>query len=314
MGKNRICLVIIFNHRYDKNIDILEEMYQGRFEDIFYLVPFYDGQHKNVIPVYESSYQFQGYVAQGMRDFYDEKFTQYLFIGDDLILNPAICQDNIAEYLEIGKDSSYLSEFAPLSELKGWNYKVRHFNAYRAFEEYNGCNYKKEIMSREDAFQKVEKMNCHRNDFILKREQLFNGAMTRHEEREFCLQHPRHVMKLRKGIDMPYPFFGGYSDLFLLHKKDIVKTAKMFGVFASMRLFAEIAIPTAMVLNCEQLQKDVGRCRGMVLWEEEEKKQLEERYSRSLTGLLERWPEECSYIHPVKLSIWRKKNGKSDHE
>ena len=77
---NHICLVIIYNHRYDQNIKILEQIYKGRFAAIYHLVPFYDGKKQNVIPVYESSYQFQGYVAQGMKYFYNNNYTHYLFI------------------------------------------------------------------------------------------------------------------------------------------------------------------------------------------------------------------------------------------
>ena len=38
-----VSLVIIFNHRFDKNIKILKTLYNGRFDNITFLVPFYDG-------------------------------------------------------------------------------------------------------------------------------------------------------------------------------------------------------------------------------------------------------------------------------
>jgi hypothetical protein len=41
-----VALVIIYNHRYDKNIDILESIYANRFSNIFHIVPFYDGDKK----------------------------------------------------------------------------------------------------------------------------------------------------------------------------------------------------------------------------------------------------------------------------
>ncbi|HTD94780.1 MAG TPA: hypothetical protein VK644_13240, partial [Chitinophagaceae bacterium] len=91
------CLVIVFNHRYDKNIPVLERMYSGRFRHIYFLVPFYDGAHPNVIPVYESSNFFQSYFAQGFHRFFREEFTHYIFLGDDCVLNPSITESNVLE-------------------------------------------------------------------------------------------------------------------------------------------------------------------------------------------------------------------------
>jgi len=84
---NKVALIIIYNHQYNKNIDILERIYNGRFSNIYHLVPFYNGEKQNVIPVYDSSYYFQGYVAQGFKSYFKEEFTHYFFVADDLILN-----------------------------------------------------------------------------------------------------------------------------------------------------------------------------------------------------------------------------------
>jgi len=59
----KAALILIYNHRYDKNIEILEKIYSKRFSVIFHLVPFYDGNRDNVIPVYENSYYFEGYAG-----------------------------------------------------------------------------------------------------------------------------------------------------------------------------------------------------------------------------------------------------------
>ncbi len=57
---SKIALVIIYNHQYNKNIDILERIYKGRFSHIYHLIPFYQGDKENVIPVYDASLYFQG--------------------------------------------------------------------------------------------------------------------------------------------------------------------------------------------------------------------------------------------------------------
>ena len=91
------CLIIIFNHRFDKNIPVLEKIYSGRFSNIFFLVPFYNGDKENVIPVYESSHFFQSFLAQGYNRFAKDEFTHYIFTGDDCLLNPALNENNFLE-------------------------------------------------------------------------------------------------------------------------------------------------------------------------------------------------------------------------
>lgn len=57
----KIALLIIYNHRYDKNIPILDKIYEGRFSYVYHVVPFYDGDRENVIAVYENSYVLFGH-------------------------------------------------------------------------------------------------------------------------------------------------------------------------------------------------------------------------------------------------------------
>ena len=64
-NKYNLTLVIVFNHRYDKNIAALEKIYRKKFFNIKFLVPFYNGDREDVIPIYENSHYFQGYFAQG---------------------------------------------------------------------------------------------------------------------------------------------------------------------------------------------------------------------------------------------------------
>ena len=48
----KVCLVVIFNHRFDRNLPALRKIYGERFAGIRFLVPFYDGSDADVIPVY----------------------------------------------------------------------------------------------------------------------------------------------------------------------------------------------------------------------------------------------------------------------
>jgi hypothetical protein len=108
---NKVALIIIYNHRFDQNIEVLERIYGNRFSHIFHLMPFYTGEKPNVIPVYENSYYFQGYIAQAFRAFYREDFTHYFFVADDLILNPAVNERNFTKEMPLPDGCSFISNF-----------------------------------------------------------------------------------------------------------------------------------------------------------------------------------------------------------
>ena len=54
---------------------------------IFSIMPFYDGKKESVLPVYESSYQFSGYISQAkiQLDCRGISFEHYFFVADEII-------------------------------------------------------------------------------------------------------------------------------------------------------------------------------------------------------------------------------------
>jgi hypothetical protein len=59
-NRNEVALIVIYNHQYNKNIDVVETIYTKRFTHIFHLVPFYTSNKPNVISVYENSFYSEG--------------------------------------------------------------------------------------------------------------------------------------------------------------------------------------------------------------------------------------------------------------
>src|ERR1700743_1228199 len=98
---NKVALIIIYNHRYDKNIELLEQIYKSRFSNIYHLIPFYNGNKENVIAVYDNSFYFEGYIAQGLKSYFKEDYTHYFFVADDMVLNPVVNEHNYAEHLKL---------------------------------------------------------------------------------------------------------------------------------------------------------------------------------------------------------------------
>lgn len=78
--KLQIALIIVFNHRYDQNIKILETIYNGRFTNIYFLVPFYDGDKENVISVYGNSYYYSKLYSSGLQVFFKEEYSHYFLL------------------------------------------------------------------------------------------------------------------------------------------------------------------------------------------------------------------------------------------
>ena len=72
---------------------------------------------------------------------------------------------------------------------------------------------------------------------------------------------------------------------------------------AALNLFVETAIPTSLMLAVKKVkqEKDLNYT-GMVLWEDEEREDIESKYNCRLQKLFTDFPAYTLYIHPVKLS------------
>lgn len=313
-----ICLVVIFNHRYDKNLAVLEEMYSSRFSNRYYLVPFYDGEQANVIPVYGRSIFFEGYIAQGYNVFFHESFKHYLFVADDMIINPEINEENYQEFFEVGTNQSFIPELRPVHKFGPW---IGTWSSVFYFRKQKYVEVSNELPTIEFAKQKMGFQGVMLD--TLTRKQIFGrfsfNLKSLGAKASCCLRivtKVRHPFK--KRYELPYPMVGSYSDIALVSSSDIKKFAHYCGVFASTCLFVEVAIPTALVLatslpiQTEKKMKRHGRSYWLTsdnvfcekpdyTWEN-----LEKEY-KNLDDLIERFPKDAIYIHPVKLSKWTKK-------
>ena len=79
-------------------------------------VPFYDGDDPDVVPVYASSEVFQGYFAQAHAALAPLGAAHYLFMGDDVLLNPTVNAENLAERLGLGPETGFFPVLKSLCE------------------------------------------------------------------------------------------------------------------------------------------------------------------------------------------------------
>ncbi len=308
---NKVALIIIYNHRYDKNIDVVEKLYGSRFKHIYHLMPFYDGNRENVIPVYENSRYFQGYIAQGLKSFFSKSYSHYIFVADDLILNPEINEKNYKKRLKLKRDSSFLPNFISLHEAKRW---ARVGNAYRYCAKVKGLEIEGQFPTYDEAYKRFADFGLQIKalkyqqisrfpDIISKRVPIGSSLF-----RTLLLYLSHLISKINpKKYHLSYPLVGSYSDFFVVSSCSIRKFSHYCGVFAATNLFVEVAIPTALVLTSKNIvtENDI-KFRGKALWTKEDYKILD-KFDNKLENLLENFPKEKLYLHPIKLSKWETK-------
>lgn len=294
--KSKIALLVVYNHRYDKNIPLIEKIYGSRFSHIYHLVPFYDGESQyNVIPVYESSYYFQGYIAQAYGYLKEDEFTHYYVIADDLILNPVINETNLWDVTGLKIDECLLPEFIVLQ--KSSEFWSQAAKALKWSAGYPGLE-AKVLPSREEALRKFEKFNMPDGP-------VSSGILGIKENIWRKLFNRNHANKIENRT-LHYPLVGGYSDTFLITSDAMRIFANYCGFFATTRLFVEFAVPTAMVLSADKikLEKDI-KFTGWPIWNKEQIEGFEEQYHSDLIYLMNNFPHNVLYIHPIKLSKWK---------
>jgi len=284
-------------------------------------MPFYTGNEKDVISVYENSYYFQGYIAQALAKI-ENDYDHYMIIGDDLLLNPAINQDNYTAYFQLEPDSAFIPEIfllhdksAPKKHMRKEKKWFWNPNAVKFRLDQTGIEVTKELPSYEEAIKMFQK---HGYDFqpVLAKEFLtISYPKWGAENVNDIKTYATHVIncaitnyKLRsvKRRIIRYPVVGSYADIVIIPKQHIKQFAMYCGVTAALNLFVEMAIPTVLLLTVNKLtqEKDLVN-KGITLWELAEVKEMEDKYNNNLAELFKAFPENTLYIHPIKLSKWK---------
>lgn len=301
----KVALIVIYNHQYNSNIERIEELYKEKFKHIFHLVPFYQGNKKNVIPVYENSLYFQGYVAQGLKQYYNEEFEHYFFIGDDLILNPEINQSNYKKHLKLNNKTSFIPNLLLLHKLDFWGNIILAYN-YKI--NIHAVEAQMRLPSYSEAKLKFDNFNLELKNLSF--ENLYRKPKQELKFRSLKINFEYYLRKykdklFRKVYSLPYPLVGSYSDIFVVSASSIKDFCHYSGVFSATNLHVEIAIPTALVLSSKEIVTENDLIlQGRALWTKEDLKFLD-KYNFDLNQLLTDFPKNHLYIHPVKLSKWK---------
>jgi hypothetical protein len=102
-----------------------------------------------------------------------------------------------------------------------------------------------------------------------------------------------------------YPLLGGHSDFFVVSKQTIREFSHFCGVFAATDLFVELAVPTAMVLTANKIITETALTYKIrEKWSQEQYDMLAKQCENRVSKLLNNFPDNFLYIHPVKFSKW----------
>lgn len=289
--KTKTALLVVYNHRFDKNIGRIRELYANRFSYIYHVMPFYDGNEPDVIPVFDSSYCFSGYIAQAYSHLRNNGFTHFFVVADDMILNPSINENSIWERLGIGYQDAYIDEMVCF-QYGGKRWWRRIIDALDYTPEQLGVELKGILPNKEEAQRRFD----------------FHKLPYTPIPRKELLRNPRKkdfLKMLTRSNELKYPLVRAYSDILLIPLDVMPKFANYCGAFSATRLFVEMAIPTALVLSSDniKLAEDIKLNPG-AMWFDDDFKILEP-YGRNLTKLLTDFPSDKLYLHPIKLSQWK---------
>lgn len=305
-----ICLIVVYNFRYDDNIEKIEKIYGNRFNTIYHLVPFYDGSKANVIPVFEHSFYFQGYFPQGLSKYFSEKYSHYVFIADDLILHPKINQNNIVNELNISNNEAFLAKnWGVLSDVTfEWDNFFPALNSFYQDEilEHHEVDWKNELPEMKVAQEYFKQNKLTINKIGIKN---FKGYKGDYKYNRFKPSIPKYLkLLLKRRRSLPYPILTGYSDFIVVPASTVKEFCRICEVFRRMRLWVEAAIPTALVLCNNQLVTTTEtNYTGTEYWVNKNAYLLAERTKKcdnKINILLNSFGENELYIHPIKLSQW----------
>jgi hypothetical protein len=301
----KVALVIIYNHQFNKNIQIIENIYKERFSDIYHIVPFYNGDKKNVIPVYECSYYFSGYIAQSYTQLFNEQYNHYFFVADDLILNPVINENNYNDYLCLGDGCSFIPGFINLNETREWWERVSE--AYNWSISVPGVEANNQLPDYEEALKKFVQFRLSLKSLkfyqIWRKPSSIRDLLRFKNNASYVLGMMQYVF-FKRTYKLSYPLVGSYSDIFIVSGDAIKQFCHYCGVFATTKLFVELAIPTSLVFSAKEIKTEESlNLKGKALWNKQDFKELD-KYNLSLRTLLDQFPSNYLYLHPVKLSKW----------
>ena len=291
MSSENIKLIIIYNHQYDRNIEKINRIYQDRFKCIIHLMPFYEGGADNVYPCYESSYCFQGFIAQQQEHIIENNVDYYVFLADDCILNPSINDDNITDLFQLKRNDAFIRNIENLNPRNGM-IKIPNTNLYITK---SGIKNGTDLDSNDHFLYLGRARNRLKNTREFKIEDYIPNKLRRSQKyRKFGLNVVKYSSLLL-----------GWSDLCIVPKSSIQAFCRYCGVLAAANVHVELAIPTALVWSMAETGQIVNETKlnSAGYYGNQNHVDANVKCIKDIEKLFQ--DSKCLYVHPIKISKCR---------
>lgn len=323
--KRKVALVILYNHNFEKNIPVIRRIYGQRFSTIIQLMPFYYGKEEDVISVYGNSFHFHTYIAQAKKQLLQTDCDDFLIIGDDVLLNPAINEYNVHEQLEIRPGAFYIDKINDIAS--GEFYRpVMEAGRFTTMPQGLDASANRVLPTYEEAEAQLRSRGML-SDTVLRKSKPYLPLFKKPFIKNLYFNakilkarywHIKNSLKVRlHPKKMQYPCVFAYSDLINIPREQMEGWCRHLEIFATWRMFVELAIPTAMALIPDADICYASNCRlktGNVWFPQDpiHRDTVEKAIAKAIAEsendiekLTNVFPAEYMYLHPVKLSRFR---------
>lgn len=300
----KTALIVVYNHRYERNLDKIRSLYGQRFSAIRQLVPFARSTDADVVPVYDSSYRFQSFFAQSLPALLAIDCDHYAFVGDDFILNPSLDETNVHSALQLDAETSFISELLPLTRAPASWWRLR--SVIKEIKVADGYfKWQAELPPLEEALARFERLGLPTDALTWSPRHSVSGILPLAPGRTLRQLAVSRLAIAYQGPKLPYPLAWGYSDLIVVPRGVLPQFGRHCRALAAMNLFVEAAAPTALALASPRVhtEKDVG-WKSTVAWGEADQAQLLRSVGKTLPTLLASFGDREIGKHPVKLSAF----------
>lgn len=257
----------------------------------------------DVITVFGHSHLFYSYFVQAYPHYRGE-FSHYVFVADDLILNPSLNESNICERLCCGPESSFLKRVFSLAAGATWARSHGYARSiYTPAVDLRGCLPSEDFLS--GVFSKhgilpLRELGTH-FEWVADKHALARRLLPARVYSSLCRCTLRSSKLQPRHLEYAA---GAYSDFLVVSAQSIESFLYYCGIFTGISLFAEIAIPTALLYTGRPLvSENEIDLKGVETWTPESNltSEFDHMGSFSATDYFSRHPSHL-YVHPIKLS------------
>lgn len=301
---SKTALAIVYNHRFEQNLPKLRKLYGSRFTLLRQLMPYPRTLADDVIPVYDTSYRFQSFFAQAWQHLEALDADFYAFVGDDFILNPALDEANLASSLKLDDQTSFISELLPVTRAPAAWWRLRTvLKELRVADGY--FKWQAELPPVDEALKKFEALGLATDGLNWSSRESVSGILPLAPGRTFKQMLASRLAIAYQGRKMAYPLAWGYSDFVVVPRSVMPLFIGYCRVLASMGLFVEAAVPTALALASPRVNTEQSTgWKSTVAWGDDQATLLRAVGTTAESLSASFGPTEIGK-HPVKLSTFK---------